>query len=198
MMTASSGTPLYVQVEDAIKEFKTSVQKLRDQQSQTDGMLVRGTEALGNMVNQVALMDKLKEEVERELHLMEQYRSTISQDYAEQQAQVDRAVANLKTTIDIRRQEMLGMVRELRQAQQKSEQDLNQKLADLQLSLNSSTTDLKASLKTLAKLQNNTTTELFSKLETLEANHSSRLRQSTWVLVAVAVVAIVAIIVALS
>ena len=196
-MTSSSGTPLYLQVEDAISQFITSLTKLQDQQAQTESMLLKGTEALGNMVSQVALMDTLKDDVARELALIDQYRATISTQYADQHTRTEEALAKLKATIDVRRQEMLGAIREYQQVHQRSVVDFDQRLNRLQLSMNNSTSDIRASITGLATLQNNTITELISKLEMLEASNATQKKHLTWALTTVAAIAVIAVMLAI-
>jgi len=132
-MNPSSGTPLYLQVEEALGEFKTGVTKLRAQQAQTDTLLSKGDQALENLVHQISRVDSLKSDVESDLRLMEQFRETIAKearelqnrihtDFSEHELQTSEALSNLKTDFSVRRQELLGLIQAVRHSTETVEQ----------------------------------------------------------------------------
>lgn len=141
---SAKGTHLYLQVEEALEAFKSGVGILRDQQTQTDTLLSRGNEALDNLVQQVARIDKMQEEVEMDLRLMERFREKADQEFTllhqkvltdvnEHNEQTKNALDNLKADLSIRRQELLGLIQDLgakfRQLQENS-RNSEKKLTD--------------------------------------------------------------------
>ncbi len=125
-MSQSKGTPLYLQVEEALKDFQLGVGRLKAQQRETDSLLATGNEALENLVLQVACIEKLQDQVESDLRLLERFRQNTAQEndqlrqqilaeFSEHQEQIRGRVDNLKTDFGVRRQEILGLIRDLRQ-----------------------------------------------------------------------------------
>ena len=78
-MSQSKGTPLYLQVEEALKDFQLGVGRLKAQQRETDSLLATGNEALENLVLQVACIEKLQDQVESDLRLLERFRQNTAQ-----------------------------------------------------------------------------------------------------------------------
>ncbi len=124
-MTAEVGTALYLQVEQALKDFQKGVTRLKSQQVETEALLTKGNEALDNLVLQVARTEKIQAEVESDLRLLEKFRlaqaeenaqffSQVTTELSRQSQSVGKALDNLKTDISVRRQELLGLVGELR------------------------------------------------------------------------------------
>lgn len=141
-MSVNNGTSLYLQVEEALHEFKTGVTRLRDQQAQTDALLARGNEALDNLVHQVSRVDKMQEDVEADLRLLERFRenmdsefsrlhTAIRTDMTQQEQQTRQALDNIKTDLSVRRQELLGLIRDLRQGLVNLEKDNRETLTGL-------------------------------------------------------------------
>lgn len=141
-MSVNNGTSLYLQVEEALHEFKTGVTRLRDQQAQTDALLARGNEALDNLVHQVSRVDKMQEDVEADLRLLERFRenmdsefsrlhTAIRTDMTQQEQQTRQALDNIKSDLSVRRQELLGLIRDLRQGLVNLEKDNRETLTGL-------------------------------------------------------------------
>lgn len=133
------GTPLYLQVEEALEAFKTGITRLRDQQSQTDSLLAKGNEALDNLMEQVTRIDRMQEDVETDLRLMERFRENaekerskfqeqVLRDISQHQEQTKEALGNIRTDLSVRRQELLGMIRDL-DANIRASQENSQTLA---------------------------------------------------------------------
>ncbi len=99
--------------------------RLKSQQVETEALLTKGNEALDNLVLQVARTEKIQAEVESDLRLLEKFRlaqaeenaqffSQVTTELSRQSQSVGKALDNLKTDISVRRQELLGLVGELR------------------------------------------------------------------------------------
>lgn len=133
-MSQNKGAPLYLQVEEALKEFQSGVNRLKAQQSETDSLLASGNEALENLVRQIARTEKLQEQVESDLRLLERFRQRTAQEtdqlrqqvlaeLNEHQEQIKGRVDNLKTDFSVRRQEILGLIQDLRKELKALEQE---------------------------------------------------------------------------
>jgi hypothetical protein len=142
-MTAERGTELYLQVEQALKDFQKGVFNLKDQQLSTETLLTRGNEALENLVLQIARTEKIQEEVEADLRLLEKFRQTqakenavfasqIKEELSRQRQSTGKALDNLKTDLSLRRRELLGLVEDLGEETGSSLQTLDAKVKDLQ------------------------------------------------------------------
>jgi septation ring formation regulator EzrA len=124
-MTAD-GTALYLQVEQALKDFQKGVTRLKAQQAETETLLSNGNEALENLVRQVAHTEKMQSQVESDLRLLERFRESqaeensrfCSQIEAEQNRQkqiAEKNLADVRTDLSVRRQELLGLIGDLKQ-----------------------------------------------------------------------------------
>ena len=82
-MTAEVGTALYLQVEQALKDFQKGVTRLKSQQVETEALLTKGNEALDNLVLQVARTEKIQAEVESDLRLLEKFRLAQAEENAQ-------------------------------------------------------------------------------------------------------------------
>lgn len=133
-MSESKGMPLYLQVEEALKDFQTGVSRLKAQQRETESLISSGNQALENLVLQVARIEKMREQVESDLRLLERFREQIDGEMSEfrqqvlaefnqHQEQTYIRVDNLKTDLSVRRQELLGLIRDLRQELRGLEQE---------------------------------------------------------------------------
>lgn len=142
-MTAERGTELYLQVEQALKDFQKGVFNLKDQQLSTESLLTRGNEALENLVLQIARTEKIQEEVEADLRLLEKFRQAqakenavfagqIKEELSRQRQSTGKALDNLKTDLSLRRRELLGLVEDLGEETRKSLQTLKTEVKDLQ------------------------------------------------------------------
>lgn len=123
-MTAEEGTALYLQVEQALKDFQKGVTRLKAQQIETEALLAKGNEALENLVLQVALTEKIQAEVESDLRLLEKFRlaqadenaqfcSQVKAELNRQSQSAGKILDSLKTEISLRRRELLGLVEDL-------------------------------------------------------------------------------------
>lgn len=142
-MTAERGTELYLQVEQALKDFQKGVFNLKDQQLSTESLLTRGNEALENLVLQIARTEKIQEEVEADLRLLEKFRQAqakenavfagqIKEELSRQRQSTGKALDNLKTDLSLRRRELLGLVEDLGEETRRSLQTLKTEVKDLQ------------------------------------------------------------------
>lgn len=125
-MVTSNETPLYLQVEEALKDFQSGVTRLKSQQAETENLLAEGNQALENLVLQVARIEKLQEQVESDLRLLERLREKTVQeisalhqrvltDASAHEVRTKKSIDNLRTDLSVRRQEALGLIRDLRQ-----------------------------------------------------------------------------------
>lgn len=141
-MTAERGTELYLQVEQALKDFQKGVFNLKDQQLSTESLLTRGNEALENLVLQIARTEKIQEEVEADLRLLEKFRQAqakenavfagqIKEELSRQRQSTGKALDNLKTDLSLRRRELLGLVEDLGEETRRSLQTLKTEVKDL-------------------------------------------------------------------
>ncbi|MDD4658461.1 MAG: hypothetical protein PHW26_05445 [Eubacteriales bacterium] len=123
-MTAEEGTALYLQVEQALKDFQKGVTRLKNQQVETEALLTKGNEALDNLVLQVVQAEKIQADVESDLRLLEKFRLAQAEENAQFSSQVKaelsrqsqsagKALDDLKTEISLRRRELLGLVEDL-------------------------------------------------------------------------------------
>lgn len=123
-MTAEEGTALYLQVEQALKDFQKGVTRLKAQQIETEALLAKGNEALENLVLQVAHTEKIQAEVESDLRLLEKFRlaqadenaqfcSQVKAELNRQSQSAGKILDSLKTEISLRRRELLGLVEDL-------------------------------------------------------------------------------------
>lgn len=135
-MTAEGGTELYLQVEQALKDFQRGVSHLKSQQLTTEALLTRSNEALDNLALQIARTEKIQAEVAEDLRLLEKFRQAQAEENALFAAQVKeelgrqhqaagKALDNLKTDLSLRRRELLGLVEELREEVRRSLHALN-------------------------------------------------------------------------
>lgn len=120
------GTALYLQVEQALKDFQKGVTRLKAQQAETETLLSNGNEALENLVRQVAHTEKMQSQVESDLRLLERFRISQAEENAQfcsqmeaelnRQKQIaEKNLANVKADLSIRRQELLGLIGDLQQ-----------------------------------------------------------------------------------
>lgn len=120
----TDGTDLYLQVEQALNDFQQGVTRLKAQQAETETLLSNGNEALENLVRQVALTEKMQSQVESDLRLLERFRISQAEENARfcsqmgaelnRQKQIaEKNLANVKTDLSIRRQELLGLIGDL-------------------------------------------------------------------------------------
>jgi chromosome segregation ATPase len=142
----SQSKPLYLQVEEALKDFQSGVSRLKAQQRETESLIASGNQALENLVLQVARIEKMREQVEGDLRLLERFREQIDGEMSEfrqqvlaefnqHQEQTDSRVDNLKTDLSVRRHELLGLIRDLRQQVKELEEKVGgakKNLEDLQ------------------------------------------------------------------
>lgn len=196
----NSSTPLYIQVEEAINEFKTNVTKLRSQQTQIDDMMVKGTEALGNMLGRVALIDQLKDEVDAQMQQLEQFRHKIGNESAKHQQESKLAIQEVRTTSEERRLEFLALIRELRHALQKSEQEYKAglqetktRLTGLHHTLDNSMSDIQKTFKARSRQQDAIIVEVSNRLESLELSYSRRIKLLTGAVLLLGFIAILSI-----
>ncbi|HOC06296.1 MAG TPA: hypothetical protein PKN71_03135 [Bacillota bacterium] len=134
-MTAEGATELYLQVEQALKDFQKGVANLKSQQRSTEALLTRGNEALENLASQIARTEKIQAEVAEDLRLLEKFRQAQAEENAVFAAQVQeelhrhsqatgKALDNLRTDLSLRRRELLGLLDELREEVSQGRQSL--------------------------------------------------------------------------
>jgi adenylate kinase family enzyme len=195
-MSDNNGTTLYLQVEEALAEFKKGVAKLRSQQTLTDTILTQSSQALDNLLLQIARGDCLKEEVEADLRLAESFREAISQktaevhnqilnDLQESKSRTDKALNNLKLDLSVRRQELLGMIQELGQGLAKVDLAAREAGAE-NAAMEKALAEFGGRIRTLAAVQE----DLGAKMVALERQNKYQL----WALVALGAIALSALI----
>jgi len=164
-MSTNSGTPLYLEVEAALKDFKTGVSSLREQQAKTETLLAQGGEALDTLVQQMARVDSLKEDVESDLRLLEKYKGSLDkkvtaaqqqflEELEEYQQTTRKSMDNVKTDLSLRRKELLGLIQEaqdnlkaLENLSQQREQNFQRQLHHHRRDLDTALEKVKAKLR---------------------------------------------------
>lgn len=128
-MTANEGTTLYLQVEQALKDFQTGVTKLQSQQAETEILRLKNDEALKQLVGLLAQAENVRAQLEAKVRLLAEFRLALTQENAEftnsTKAEIKRlredeskARASLQTEVECRQQQLTGQVKRIESATQ--------------------------------------------------------------------------------
>jgi DNA repair exonuclease SbcCD ATPase subunit len=120
-MIDEKGTALYLQVEQALKDFQTGVARLKSQQAETEELLAKGDAALETLVRQVTAVELVEREVQSCLDQLEKQGRALAEendrfaDWVEDQLgqarqSLEKVAQGLRTEMHFRRRELEGTV----------------------------------------------------------------------------------------